>query len=466
MSDKKKPPIGWKIYFWVLSAIYTLVFVNVFTRLDSDIHNYTNVLISLIALIGLYGYAYQTPLSKIKIWNVWFFLIIIWDLYDLFISFEDKNLTITFVVISYVFLIPEYIALYFYGYRSSHLWENVKLRNRISLLPQEKRSPTLAKQILPGFKLRHTLRGHKKRINRIAWSPDGRILAVPSSDRIIRLWDAQSGELRNKLIGHCGETGWVFSVAWSPDGRILASSADDKTIRLWDGQSGELFRTLKGQSDLIFCVAWSPDGRMLASGSNDKTVRLWDAQSGDLLQTFKGHTNKVFSVAWSPDGRMLASCSHLYDATVRLWDSHTNKLLHTFKGHNNNVLYVAWSPDGQTLASCSGDYTIRLWDTKTGQQKNLLEGHTKVVTCISFSFDNRLLVSLSEDETIRLWDCDKWKTVAVLDEPISRTLFARWNWWCSSLAFHPTEPVLATVGKRGKVIDIWELDFAALFGDT
>jgi len=50
-------------------------------------------------------------------------------------------------------------------------------------------------KIPPGFKLRHTLRGHEGEIIRIAWSLDGRILASPPEDTTIRLWETETGEL-------------------------------------------------------------------------------------------------------------------------------------------------------------------------------------------------------------------------------------------------------------------------------
>lgn len=53
----------------------------------------------------------------------------------------------------------------------------------------------------PGFKFRHTLRGHKSNINRIAWSPDGRLLASASLDRSGKIWDVQSGTLLRTLEG-------------------------------------------------------------------------------------------------------------------------------------------------------------------------------------------------------------------------------------------------------------------------
>src|SRR5437899_2159842 len=94
----------------------------------------------------------------------------------------------------------------------------------------------------PGFTLHHTLRGHSSWITRIAWSPDGKMLASPSADKTIRLWNAQTGRYLRTLKGH---SDFIYSVAWSPDGLMLASSSADRTIRLWDVQTEQLLRNLQ-----------------------------------------------------------------------------------------------------------------------------------------------------------------------------------------------------------------------------
>jgi hypothetical protein len=141
----------------------------------------------------------------------------------------------------------------------------------------------------------------------IAFSPDGRLLAVASS---IGVYLYAAADLRE--VRFLPTDSPVRSVAFSPDGRALASGSTDNTIRLWDAASGALLRTLAGSS-----VAFSPDGRLLASASDDRTIRLWDAASGRLRRTLEGHTNTVRSVAFSPDGHLLASGSR--DGTVHLW---------------------------------------------------------------------------------------------------------------------------------------------------
>jgi len=68
----------------------------------------------------------------------------------------------------------------------------------------------------------------------------------------------------------------VFAAVFHPDGSRIASGGRDRLVRLWDAATGEELVGLPGHSDYIYSLAFSPDGKSLASGSGDNTVRLWD----------------------------------------------------------------------------------------------------------------------------------------------------------------------------------------------
>ena len=307
---------------------------------------------------------------------------------------------------------------------------------------------------VPGLTLRRILRGHTSYITHIAWSPDGRFLASPSRDKTIRIWDVARGECTAVLEGH---TSTVYSVAWSPDGRKMASSSEDKTVRIWDTETWEILAMLEEHKLEVGAVAWSPDGHRLASCSGDGTICIWNVET---LETQKliSHTALVWSVEWSPSGSLLASGS--YDDTITLWNMGTGEVFRTLTGHEKDVYGITWSRNGQWVASASEDRTIRIWNGQTGKEIAILEGHNNDVTFVSFSFNDTVLASKAQDDTIRFWHCGTWEELAKLEEVVSGAFSA------VGLAFHPSLPLLTTLGEKDTVIRIWELDMDVLLGQS
>ncbi len=173
------------------------------------------------------------------------------------------------------------------------------------------------------------LTGHINSCLALSFSPDGKLLASGSRDGTVILWSTATWKQAQTLENpdrdaptrRSGWQGSVEDLAFSPDGKTLALASFGGTVQLWDVATGKLLETLKGHSSAVSAVAFSPDGRTLASGSNDRTVRLWNVETRrDLMQLDPGSAelDQVRSLAFSPDGKQLLAGS---DRSAVLWSA-------------------------------------------------------------------------------------------------------------------------------------------------
>jgi WD40 repeat protein len=168
--------------------------------------------------------------------------------------------------------------------------------------------------------------------------------------------------------------------------------------------------------------------------------------------TLTGHAHTVQGVAFSRDGRLLASCSGEWrgeePGEVLVWDASTGKRLQTFRGHQRTVYKVAFAPDGRLLASAGADGTVRLWDLARPEDAPVVLENDDVVLNVAFSPDGSLLAATYAKGAVRIWDV-KSRTLLGTHVKHQGNIFA--------LAFHPTEPKIATGGRDALGVQIWGL---------
>jgi WD40 repeat protein/serine/threonine protein kinase len=249
-----------------------------------------------------------------------------------------------------------------------------------------------------GNRLLRAVRAHGDRCYSVAFSPDGKLLAAGARDGNIALFSTSTWTLVRRLAGH---TASVKGLVFTPDGATLVSGAWDHTVRLWDPRTGTQLRVLSDHADKVNTLDVSPDGTLLATPSADHTVRVWELPGGKLLRTLQWSASEVQSVRFSPSGRLLATAGR--ERAVRLWDVATWKPVVTMEGHAGNVSDLAFSPDGRVLATASWDNTVRLWNVSTSMPIVALEGHDSFLSAVAFSPLGGQLASVSDDRTMRLW---------------------------------------------------------------
>jgi WD40 repeat protein len=244
--------------------------------------------------------------------------------------------------------------------------------------------------------------GASGEVTSLAYSPDGKQLAIGESDHLLVLDTATRLPLRESTVIHLNYR--IQSIAYSPDSRIIALGMDDKTIVLIDSATGNsIGQPLFGQRSAIRSLAFSSDGHTLVSGGWDASVLVWDLKNQPLSQTLSGVTSPVVSVVFSPDGKRLATAS--VDQIIRLWDTTTWQMIGQSIANNGNVGTLAFSPDSQILASGGADNLIHLWDIETGKLLGEpLTGQKDEIQCLAFSPDGNWLAAGGKNNRLTIWD--------------------------------------------------------------
>lgn len=212
------------------------------------------------------------------------------------------------------------------------------------------------------------LPGHTGRVTALAFAGNGTRLAVASSRTgvagdvtIYALANAAvpSGPERT-LAAHKDS---ILDMKFSPSHKLLATTGYDRLIKLWDVETGKELRTLKDHSDAVYGLAFSPDGLLLASAGADRAVKVWDLATGTRLYTLADATDWLYAITWRADGRHLAAAG--VDKSIRVWEVSKagGKLVHSVFAHDAPITRLSYSPDGNTVYSLAEDRVLKSWDT-------------------------------------------------------------------------------------------------------
>ena len=262
-------------------------------------------------------------------------------------------------------------------------------------------------------------------VRSVAFSPDGRLVAVARTDNVngtllvpvmgpdrnesLKVFEVATGA----VVFNPG-AGVGVTTAFSPDGKRLLAFKKTPGLRLrfdtpaylmtlWDTATWKESRTLGDAQSWSF----SSDSKRIVLGGRFTGdlmpfLKIVDVATGDLVDSFNP-TRAVGDIELDPLGKLIAVAVP-FTPLVDIWDVAAHKVVRTLRGHTNQMNGVAFLPDGTLLATCAWDRTIRLWDPRIDAEATRLPGPVgSAISSVAFRPDRARLAFVEGDNKVSLF---------------------------------------------------------------
>lgn len=290
--------------------------------------------------------------------------------------------------------------------------------------------------------------GGPEALTGIALSPDGSYAATASEDGALHLWNPADATLIAKTDQPLKGT---RRIAFAPNGKVLAVLSSSLSLRVFElPHCTQLAETVIGATKerkhrIDVCV-FDPGGTRILVAS-DLGIHVVDILRSQILWHKEG---AAWDAEFSPDGKRVAAAKSMLNE-VSIYDAASGRELVGPLPHPGFTMGVAFHPHEDLLITTCADPVIRLWDARDGTLLRRLTGHSDGIRDVHFSSDGLKMASASLDNTIRLWDVETWL-------PISDFMSGHGGSNISQAEFVDADHHLLGFSHMSKGLSLWPAD--------
>ena len=324
---------------------------------------------------------------------------------------------------------------------------------------------------------------HSGWVTSLKYSADGSRLVTGSSDRIVRVWDAASGE---PLGGPLRHTDSVTAIDIDVHGRFVVTACEDGTVRLWTfGESWPY--QMAHHTGRIDAAVFDDEGKNVILGGirrNGGQLTMWNLQdmrpsdvkfdvsgwikklafcgdhggvlvkfdqaSGSWLRRLSVETGGLIALLPSNFEPKAVSQAQIFVDPERqcfilipiedghlLCDGTTGRHLATIPKWVNRFRPMAISLDAEAIAVGDSKRIVRIWNVKDATWRETMIDTGAEVSAAAFSRTGRLLTG-TVDGISQVWDVN---TGAPIGAPLKHALRV------TDVAFSPDEVLVFTASE-------------------
>ena len=244
------------------------------------------------------------------------------------------------------------------------------------------------------------LLGHEGAVSSLAFSPDGRFLAVVA-DGHLRLYDPVTLKVLSEPAFTLTN---VNGFAFSPDMRLLVGVDMQGCLSVWDVPGQRLVTNFAAYAfpSYIWGSGFLPGGKSLLTFDEQQIVKEWNTTTWQEMRQWQIKSNWDMQAFCLSAG--LGAMGHIDSGLIDLIDIHQSEKSLYFQGEKrlNSLIF---SPDGKTLIAVEERGGLEFWNTRTGARTARLQtaglgSHSAAIS----SDGQRLAAGGDGQQAVKLWD--------------------------------------------------------------
>lgn len=261
----------------------------------------------------------------------------------------------------------------------------------------------------------------------LVWDPAGWRLLVGGAGGDASIWDALS-RARLQHLRDVGDA--VDAVAWSPDGRLVALASRDGAEQVFAIASGKLVASANHLHSKIIGMEFDPASHLVAAGAASGEIGIMDAELGLPIMMLEASHSTVRAAHFAPGDPRIVGAS--FDGTAFVWNAAP-----PYQRWGSPPLAdscdvaTALEPDARFVAIGCRDHATRVWDTALDQLLAELPGMTAprgdvgpALPAITVAGDR---VAIARDNTVEVYEIPGGRRLAEIRHPapVSAIAFRR-----------------------------------------
>ncbi|WP_149243075.1 CHAT domain-containing protein [Dyadobacter sp. 32] len=253
----------------------------------------------------------------------------------------------------------------------------------------------------------------------LSFSQDDSTIAGSGGKGVVTIWDWKNKE----VIDTRRYNGNVNSLAFSPDGKTLAvagyAERAGAQVWVWNCKEGRVTDSLGVENKMITTVSFSRDSRVVIMGGTSGRVWAWDWNKKNSIKSIQ-LGGSFSSLAFSPDSSSVAIVgTKFHEEKIKklggiwIWDWKAGKVVDSMQV-NDEVRSVGFSKDGLDLVAGGSGGKLYIWERKKRIVSDSLDvGH--VVDNVFFIPGDSILASGGEDGRIWIWHRESGRAMNTLN---------------------------------------------------